>query len=318
MPSARGSKCKGKAAIPKLARGLGLNPSGLPAADQLNLNAEQPQMVPFDFDPLSCMAHLATRLFLKPPNIKQADSTQVLRWPPKRKGDMNHETHFMNPRAHTCQNMYKLHTQYFETTRPLSNKTPYGPSVGGQQDAQQQLFENAEGSSFGHMQGQAPAQGHMQGQALAHEQLPYDNTQGSLYYGDGQGLIPYGDGEGSMSYEAGPSLFSHTQGLSYGDGGGDLYGDGEAGPSSFSHAQDSSGRDDHNTLLYTDEEGHDFYDHFRDISFNSGPLFADFSPDHPGQMVPVPQWIEEESDRGTSITDQGGGGGGGCHPQLQI
>ncbi|KAG1882720.1 hypothetical protein F4604DRAFT_1678228 [Suillus subluteus] len=226
---ARGSKCKGKAAIPKPARGSGLNPS------------EQPRMVPFDFD-------------------------------------------------------------------------PYGPfvggqglSVGGQQDLQQQLFENTEGPSFGHMQGQAPAQGHMQGQALAHGQLPYDHTQGSLYYGDGQGSIPYGDREGSMTYEAGPSSFGHTQGLSYGDGGGALYGDGEAGPSSFSHAQDSSGQDDHNTSLHTNEEGHDFYDHFRDIPFNSGPSFADFPPDHPGQTVPVPWWIKEAPDGGTSITDQSGG-----------
>jgi len=51
MPGGRGSQRKGKAAIPKPARGSGLNPSGLPAADQLNLPAEQPQMSAFDFDP---------------------------------------------------------------------------------------------------------------------------------------------------------------------------------------------------------------------------------------------------------------------------
>ncbi|KAG1808427.1 uncharacterized protein BJ212DRAFT_1485076 [Suillus subaureus] len=214
MSGAHGSKRKGKAAIPKPARGSGLNPSGLPAADQLNLDAEQPQMVPFNFD-------------------------------------------------------------------------PYGQSVGGWQDTQQQLYGNAEGPSFCHMQGQAPTQG----------QLPYDHTQGSL---------PYGDGEGSMSYGAGPSLFVHTQGLSYQDGEGTLYGDGEGsvsyrtGPSSFSHAQGSSCRDSQNI---SGEEGYDFYNYFKDISFDSGPSFPNFPPDHPGQTVPVPQWIEEAPDGGTSITD---------------
>ncbi|KAG1742147.1 hypothetical protein EDB19DRAFT_1827799 [Suillus lakei] len=43
---------KGKTTtIPKPARGSGLNPSGLPIADQLYLPAEQPQMSAFDFDP---------------------------------------------------------------------------------------------------------------------------------------------------------------------------------------------------------------------------------------------------------------------------
>ncbi|KAG2060443.1 hypothetical protein BDR06DRAFT_966944 [Suillus hirtellus] len=41
----------GKAAIPKPARGLGLNPSGLPAADQLNIPAEQPSVSAFGFNP---------------------------------------------------------------------------------------------------------------------------------------------------------------------------------------------------------------------------------------------------------------------------
>ncbi|KAG2142293.1 uncharacterized protein EDB93DRAFT_1252351 [Suillus bovinus] len=46
-----GSQCKGKAVVPKPARGSGLNLSGLPVADQLNLPAERPQMSAFDFDP---------------------------------------------------------------------------------------------------------------------------------------------------------------------------------------------------------------------------------------------------------------------------
>ncbi|KAG2048337.1 hypothetical protein BDR06DRAFT_1013114 [Suillus hirtellus] len=45
------SQRKGKAAIPKPARGSGLNPSGLPAADQLNIPAEQPSMPAFGFNP---------------------------------------------------------------------------------------------------------------------------------------------------------------------------------------------------------------------------------------------------------------------------
>ncbi|KAG1885399.1 hypothetical protein F4604DRAFT_1675978 [Suillus subluteus] len=49
-PSQRTQR-KGKAAVPKPARGLGLNPSGLPAADQLNIMAEQPTMSAFGFDP---------------------------------------------------------------------------------------------------------------------------------------------------------------------------------------------------------------------------------------------------------------------------
>jgi hypothetical protein len=45
------SQQKGKAAVPKPARGLGLNPSGLPAADQLNIPAEQPSVSAFGFNP---------------------------------------------------------------------------------------------------------------------------------------------------------------------------------------------------------------------------------------------------------------------------
>ncbi|KAG1870898.1 hypothetical protein F4604DRAFT_1926467 [Suillus subluteus] len=51
MSGRRGSQRKGKAAIPKPPRGSGLNPSGLPAADQLNLPAEQPRMSAFNFNP---------------------------------------------------------------------------------------------------------------------------------------------------------------------------------------------------------------------------------------------------------------------------
>ncbi|KAG0692407.1 hypothetical protein DFH29DRAFT_1008678 [Suillus ampliporus] len=51
MPGARGAPCKGKSAIPKPVRGSGLNHSGLPIADQLHLEAEQPQMPEFDFNP---------------------------------------------------------------------------------------------------------------------------------------------------------------------------------------------------------------------------------------------------------------------------
>lgn len=51
MPGGHGSQCKGKAAISKPPRGSGLNPSDFPAAGQLNLSAEQPQMSAFDFDP---------------------------------------------------------------------------------------------------------------------------------------------------------------------------------------------------------------------------------------------------------------------------
>ncbi|KAG0700277.1 hypothetical protein DFH29DRAFT_1056258 [Suillus ampliporus] len=46
MPGARGAPRKGKSAIPKPARG-----SGLPIADQLHLEAEQPWMPEFDFNP---------------------------------------------------------------------------------------------------------------------------------------------------------------------------------------------------------------------------------------------------------------------------
>ncbi|KAG2748112.1 hypothetical protein P692DRAFT_20875022 [Suillus brevipes Sb2] len=52
MPVKRASQRKVKATnIPKPAKGSGLNPSGLPVADQLNLPAEQPRMSAFDFDP---------------------------------------------------------------------------------------------------------------------------------------------------------------------------------------------------------------------------------------------------------------------------
>ncbi|KAG0691569.1 hypothetical protein DFH29DRAFT_884158 [Suillus ampliporus] len=51
MPGGRGSQRKGKSAIPKPARGSGLNPSGLPIADQLRLAAEQPRMSLFNFNP---------------------------------------------------------------------------------------------------------------------------------------------------------------------------------------------------------------------------------------------------------------------------
>lgn len=52
MPSRRVPQRKGKVTtIPKPARGSGLNPSGLPIADQLYLPAEQPQMTTFDFNP---------------------------------------------------------------------------------------------------------------------------------------------------------------------------------------------------------------------------------------------------------------------------
>ncbi|KAG1817123.1 uncharacterized protein BJ212DRAFT_1480359 [Suillus subaureus] len=212
MSGARGSKCKGKAAIPKPARGSGLNPSGLPAADQLNLDAEQPQMVPFNFD-------------------------------------------------------------------------PYGQSVGGWQDTQQQLYGNTEGPSFGHTQGQAATQG----------QLPYNHTQG---------LLPYGDGEGLMSYGAGPSSFVHAQGLSYQDGEGASYGDGEG--ALYGDGEGALYGDGEGSVSYgniSGEEGYDFYNYFKDVSFNSGPSFPDFPPDHPGQTVPVPRWIEEAPDGGTSITD---------------
>ncbi|KAG1886384.1 uncharacterized protein F5891DRAFT_989057 [Suillus fuscotomentosus] len=47
----RPSQRKGKAAVPKPARGSGLNPSGLPAADQLNIPAEQPSVPAFSFNP---------------------------------------------------------------------------------------------------------------------------------------------------------------------------------------------------------------------------------------------------------------------------
>ncbi|KAG1853236.1 hypothetical protein C8R48DRAFT_675903 [Suillus tomentosus] len=49
--SNRPSQRKGKAAVPKPARGSGLNPSGLPAADQLNIPAEQPSVSAFGFNP---------------------------------------------------------------------------------------------------------------------------------------------------------------------------------------------------------------------------------------------------------------------------
>ncbi|KAG2040940.1 hypothetical protein BDR03DRAFT_1007710 [Suillus americanus] len=52
MPGRRVPQCKGKATtVPKPARGSGLNPSGLPIADQLYLPAEQPRMSMFDFNP---------------------------------------------------------------------------------------------------------------------------------------------------------------------------------------------------------------------------------------------------------------------------
>jgi len=51
MPVSRSSQRKSKATVPKPARGSGLNPSGLPAADQLNIAAEQPTMSAFSFDP---------------------------------------------------------------------------------------------------------------------------------------------------------------------------------------------------------------------------------------------------------------------------
>ncbi|KAG1780066.1 hypothetical protein EV702DRAFT_1043424 [Suillus placidus] len=50
MPGGHSSQCKGKVTIPKPTRGSGLNPSGLPAASQLNLPTEQPQMSVYDFN----------------------------------------------------------------------------------------------------------------------------------------------------------------------------------------------------------------------------------------------------------------------------
>ncbi|KAG1751907.1 hypothetical protein EDD22DRAFT_850688 [Suillus occidentalis] len=51
MPGGRGSHRKGRVAVPKPTRGSGLNPSGLPAASQLHIPTEQPQMSLYDFDP---------------------------------------------------------------------------------------------------------------------------------------------------------------------------------------------------------------------------------------------------------------------------
>ncbi|KAG2148852.1 hypothetical protein DEU56DRAFT_909166 [Suillus clintonianus] len=51
MAANRPSRQKGKAAVPKPAQGSGLNPSGHPAADQLNIAAEQPSMSAFSFNP---------------------------------------------------------------------------------------------------------------------------------------------------------------------------------------------------------------------------------------------------------------------------
>ncbi|KAG1731540.1 hypothetical protein EDB19DRAFT_2041743 [Suillus lakei] len=139
---------------------------------------------------------------------------------------------------------------------------------------------------------------------------PYGHAQDPSSYGHAQGPSLYGHAQGPSSYgdAPGPSLYSHAQGpSSYGDAPGpSLYGNAQ-GPSSYGARQGPS--------LDTDD-GYDFFDHFRDAPLDSGPSFDEYPDSGPSDyaegaaeegIAPVPRWIEDTFDGGTSVVDRGDG-----------
>ncbi|KAG1869860.1 hypothetical protein C8R48DRAFT_671083 [Suillus tomentosus] len=184
----RGSQRKGKAAIPKPPRGSGLNPSGLPAAGQLNLSAEQPQMSAFDFDP-----------YAQSVGERQATQQQF--------HDAHGSSFYGDGGGPSSYGPAQGSSTYGDGGGPSS----YGPAQGSS------TYGDGGGpSSYGPAQGSS-TYGDGGGPSS------YGPAQGSSTYGDGGGPSSYGPAQGSSTYGdgGGPSSYGPAQGSStYGDGGG--------------------------------------------------------------------------------------------------
>ncbi|KAG2084185.1 hypothetical protein BD769DRAFT_1397704 [Suillus cothurnatus] len=166
------SQRKGKTKIPKPTRGSGLNPSGLPVADQLNLPAEQPQMSAFDFNPYG---------------------QQLLYGDRESQG----QPLYRDTQEH-CQALYgdsQEHGQALYGDTQEHGQALYGDT----QEHGQVLY----GDSQEHSQA-------LYGDAQEHGQALYGDTQehGQALYGDTQehGQALYGD-----SQEHGQALYGDTQ-----------------------------------------------------------------------------------------------------------
>ncbi|KAG1811056.1 hypothetical protein EV424DRAFT_1349766 [Suillus variegatus] len=158
-------KCKGKAAISKPPRGSGLNPSDFPAAGQLNLSAEQPQMSAFDFDP-----------YAQSEGERQATQQQF------------HDAH-----GSLSYGDGGGLSSYDPAQGSLSYGDGGGLSLYGPTQGSLSYGDGGGSSSYG------PAQGSSSYADGGGPSL-YSLVQGSLSYGDGGGPSSYGPAQGSSSY----------------------------------------------------------------------------------------------------------------------
>ncbi|KAG2134159.1 uncharacterized protein EDB93DRAFT_1107365 [Suillus bovinus] len=187
-PSGRGSQRKGKAVVPKPARGSGLNPSGLPVADQLNLPAERPQMSAFDFDPYE------QTVPGWPGALQQAyDDTQGQSSYGSFEGGQEQGPSF-----------------YSQGLSSFGDGQEQGPS-----------FYSQGATSFGDAQGPLSfGDGQEQGSSSfgdGQEQGPLFYSQGATLFGDAQGPLSFGNMQEQEQQFCGDSqgASSHTDGQDY-------------------------------------------------------------------------------------------------------
>ncbi|KIK32877.1 hypothetical protein CY34DRAFT_18745 [Suillus luteus UH-Slu-Lm8-n1] len=171
--------------IPKPARGSGLNPSGLPVADQLHLPAEQPRMSAFNFDPYG-QSGLGWSGY---DNVQEQVSLFF--------GDAQPEgpSSFGDSPAQGP-------SLYDNPPGPSLYDNPPGPS----------LYDNLPGpSSFNNLQGLSSSSfNNLQGPSS------FDNLTGLSFYNNPQGSSSFDDNaQGPSSFNdnaQGPSSFSNQQG----------------------------------------------------------------------------------------------------------
>ncbi|KAG2348171.1 hypothetical protein BDR05DRAFT_945082 [Suillus weaverae] len=177
MPGGSGSQCKGKVAVPKPTRGSGLNPSGLPAASQLNLPTEQPQMSVYNFNP-----HGQTGL----------------QWQGMQQNAQNLQ--YLQDQGQMLYGGEEAQAQAYgdEEAQAYGGEQGESQSYGGTQDQAQ---------AYGGVQDQAQAYGGMQDQVQAYRGVQasssYGGAQGSLSlsYRGTQGSSAYAGAQGSLSYD---------------------------------------------------------------------------------------------------------------------
>ncbi|KAG1738107.1 uncharacterized protein EDB91DRAFT_1249420 [Suillus paluster] len=332
MSTKHPSKPKGKAAVPKPARGLGLNPSGLPAAEQLNITAEQPSMSAFSFNP-----HEESQEGIQegwqiggPDNYQPSYDDVYAPGPSREQGaQFTQPQHASSSTSARFTQPESLGTPFTQPQPPYNNQFAHLQPFLDNHFMQPELFPDGdnndnngtsiyEGNTYD--QGQFGSllpdfkmhRGPQQGNTHAHD----DNVGTSIYDGNTYDQGQFGSLLPDFKMHRGPqqgNTHAHDDNVGTSIYDGNTYDQGQFGsllPDFKMHRGPQQG----NTHAHNDNAGTSIYDGNTYDQGQFGSLLPNFKMHRGPQQgnthacgILLPQWVNEAPDRGVGFIDRGSG-----------